>query len=324
MRSLLERPDARLQFAGHETFPCRYGWLKKSFDAIALAPNDGARHAAFSPDYAIAEFGVGKNMVASMRHWALAFGILEANGVRGKLLDIVPTEFGRLIFLGGDPYLERSASLWALHWKLASNPGRATTWYFAFNEFNESIFTKDTLASRLMARIDNLRDSGKLSGSRIAHRTVERDVECLVRTYLPKSSSRAAAEDSLECPFAELGLLAAMPGVGAVQFRRGPKPTLPDDVFVYALADFWRNQFDTRGSLALETVTHEPGSPGRVFLLDEDSVAERLEGIERISGGAFSWDESSGLRQVTARHPVRFIESTEFLARVYRNQEMAI
>jgi len=26
-------------FSGHETFPCRYGWLKKGFDAVVENPN---------------------------------------------------------------------------------------------------------------------------------------------------------------------------------------------------------------------------------------------------------------------------------------------
>lgn len=323
MKSLLDRPDANLQFAGHETFPCRYGWLKKSFDAICLAEDEEARRIAFVPDHAIAEFGVGKNMVASMRHWALAFGILETSGGRGKAGDMCVTSFGRTIFEEGDPYLERPGSLWALHWRLVSGPGRATAWYYAFNEFNDSIFTKDSLASKLMTRIDDLRDSGRLAGGRVARRTVERDVECLIRTYLPKAGARAKAEDSLECPFAELGLLASLPGVGAVQFRRGPKPTLPDEVFIYALIEFWREHLPSRGSLTIETVTHEPGSPGRAFLLDEDSVVERLERIETLGPNLLSWDESSGLRQVTARRPVHKIDTQKLLAKVFTPAEMA-
>ena len=45
-------------------------------------------------------------------------------------------------------------------------------------------------------------------------------------------------------------------------------------------------------------MTHEPGSPGRVFLLDEESVAERLAAMPDLTSGAIHWDESTGLRQV--------------------------
>ena len=305
-----------MQFAGHETFPCRYGWLKKSFDAIDLAQSNEDRRRVFSTDPAIAVFGVGKNMVSSMRHWALACGVLDASGGKHKLGDLAPSSFGRIV-LSGDPYLERPASLWALHWQLVSNPGRATTWYYAFNEFNEAIFGREALAAKLLSRLDDLRETGRLTGGRISRATVERDVECLIRTYVPRTGARAGAEDSLECPFAELGLMATLAGVGAVQFRRGPKPSMPDEVFAFALCDFWRDQYGTRGSLTVETVTYEPGSPGRAFVLDEDSVVERLERIEHVTGGALAWDESTGLRQVTARRPIAAMDPESLLGALY-------
>src|SRR3546814_5591432 len=60
MRSLLDRDDIKLQVAGHETFPCRYGWLKKSYDAVCeeLAVEDEQQKHAFSPNVGIGKFGV--------------------------------------------------------------------------------------------------------------------------------------------------------------------------------------------------------------------------------------------------------------------------
>lgn len=303
MRSLLDAADVKLQVSGHETFPCRYGWLKKSFDAVEIAGSIAAGEQAnvFSPDHAISDFGVGKNMVASMRHWSLACGVLEPVGSKKARMDVLaPTELGSALFGGLDPYLEQPASLWLLHWRLVAAPGRATTWYYAFNEFNDAVFTKDTLSARLFARLDELRESGRLATGRIAKATIDRDAECLVRTYVVRSSKRGVTEDGLECPFAELSLLSSLAG-GALQFRRGPKPSLPDPVFAAALIEFWRDRFPTRGSLSIETVTHEPGSPGRAFVLDDESVAERLERIADVTDGAIQWDEGAGMRQVSVR-----------------------
>lgn len=243
-------------------------------------------------------------MVASMRHWSLACGILEGNGVGGRIGLLEPTDLGRLIFEVADPYLEQPDSLWLLHWRLASAPGRSTAWYYAFNEFNEPVFNRDTLAARLGARVEELRAGGRLADSRIARSTIARDVDCLIRTYVSRPA-RGGAEDDLECPLAELGLIMSIVGGGALHFRRGPKPTLGDAVFAYALAEFWERTLATRGSLAVETIVHEPGSPGRVFLLDEEAVVERLERIATPTSGALDWDESAGLRQVVARAPIR-------------------
>lgn len=296
MRSLMEDGAFRLQFAGHETFPCRYGWLKKSYDAVALRNGENV----FSPETAIADFGVGKNMAVSMKHWAQALGIIEiAGGDRSKAVSFLPTPLGDLIFRDHDPYLEDIGSLWLLHWRLSSSPGRATAWYFAFNEFNEPFFTKEILIARLSARLDDLRHSGRLAAARITAATLSRDADCLIRTYLPKGAGKT--DDGLECPFVELGLMAALPGGGALQFRRGPKPSLPDEVFAYALIEFWQSRYERRGSLSVETVTYEPGSPGRVFLLDEESVAERLERIDKLTHDKLAWDEGAGIRQVTTK-----------------------
>lgn len=318
MRSLLDRPEFKLQFAGHETFPCKYGWLKKSYDAILQEARRRVDNPSnvFNANEAIAEFGVGKNMVTSMRHWSLACGTLEVSSRKGKQEALSATALGEMIFGGGDPYLERAASLWLLHWRLASLPGRATTWYFAFNEFNDATFTREMLALRLAARVNELREAGRLGDNRIAQATVARDAECFVRTYVTRTSAKGLPEDGLESPFAELGLIASLAG-GAQQFRRGPKPSLPDEVFALALIEFWQTQFKTRGTLSVETIAHEPGSPGRVFLLDEESLAERLERIADSTAGVLTWDEGAGLRQVTARGDVAAVRALDLAAPLY-------
>lgn len=91
-------------FSGHETFPFRYPWLKKGFDA---AGEDGN---VFLRDDAITTLGVGKNMVRSIRHWCLTAGILAKARDRGTALQ--PTDLGTLLLAddGLDPYLEDPAT----------------------------------------------------------------------------------------------------------------------------------------------------------------------------------------------------------------------
>lgn len=310
LKSLLDVKDYRLQFAGHETFTLRYGWLKKVFDAINTVQNvfdsiSMNNHISgydpsivFNAKNSISYFGVGKNMVQSMRHWSLACKIINEDNYSASNL-------GKAIFSPrGDPYLEHPGSLWLLHWNLASLPGRATTWHWAFNELNEPTFDRELLLSRLMARIELLRESGRMKESRVTEATARRDVECFVRTYLVKSStSKGLHEENLESPLSELSLIQPVGVGGGFQFRRGPKPTLPDEVFLYGLLEFWNELYKTRREFSVESITHEPGSPGRVFLLDEDSVAERLASMSDLTHGALRWDESTGLRQIYADDP---------------------
>jgi hypothetical protein len=298
LASLLDNQDYKLQFAGHETFTIRYGWLKKAVDAVLSAESEGKTDSSsiFTSEQSIADFGVGKNMVQSIRHWAIAAGML---GHRVGGTDLEVTNLGRIIFgENGDPYLEHPASLWLIHWNLASTPARTTTWYWAFNELNEPSFDRDLLLRRLWQRIGLLRESGRLKESRLSETTVRRDVECFVRTYLAKSATKGLHEENLESPLSELLLIQPMGVGGGFQFRRGPKPTLPDEVFLYGLVEFWRNLHADRREFSVESLSHDPGSPGHVFLLDEESVAERLPNMDDLTKGAIHWDESTGLRQV--------------------------
>ena len=102
--------------------------------------------------------GVGKNMVRSIRHWCLAAGLLEEEktllATRGA--GLVPTDLGKKIFSddGWDPYLEDPATLWLLHWQIASNLRRATTWHWAFSLVYEPEFTKDSLLSALLSWVE--------------------------------------------------------------------------------------------------------------------------------------------------------------------------
>lgn len=303
-RSLLDSPDYRLQFAGHETFPLRYGWLKKAYDEVSRAcmGDESLGSAVFNDDMAIARFGVGKNMVLSIRHWCLAVDVLTATDISGeRTARITPGPIGALLFgSAGDPYLEHPGSIWLLHWMLARRPGRAAAWHWAFNEFHEPSFDRDLMTRRLRRRCEDLKEIGRLPRERpIAEVTIRRDVECLVRTYFAAvATGRKAPEDSIESPLAELGLIQRA-GVGdTFQFRRGPKPTLPDEVFLFALLDFWQALHPSRRSFSVDFLTFERGAPGQAFLMDEDSIAERLMRLESVTDGALRWDESAGMRQI--------------------------
>ncbi|QQQ22478.1 DUF4007 family protein [Klebsiella grimontii] len=104
-----------LHFSGHETFPLRNMWLKRVCDQ---ADQDGRiAKSVFTDEEAIVRFGVGKNMVSSMKHWALATGmILDENSSKYYRL----SSLAKKIFAvdGLDPFSENIATTWLLHWQL--------------------------------------------------------------------------------------------------------------------------------------------------------------------------------------------------------------
>ena len=81
-------------------------------------------------------------------------------------------------------------------------------------------------------------------------------------------------------------------------FVRGPKPTLKPEVFFYALLDFWKIRHADTTTLSFESLLHEPHSPGRVFLLDENEIIKLLIQLEDLSNGTCRWSETAGLKQL--------------------------
>lgn len=248
------------------------------------------------------ELGVGKNMVSSMRYWALATGICEPDSSIG----VKVSEFGRWLVedfgdrrRGGlDPYLEYPATIWALHWRLAgpvafqNESQRSVTGFWAFNHFTGSTFTRESMVSDLEALV---RDQQWKVKSRD---TLKRDVDCFIRSYVSSRNARGdMIEDSLECPLSELGLIRPAPGGRAYEYSTGEKSSLPDSVFAFAVAEFV-DSCKGGAATSLDSLTYDIGSPGRVFRLGENAVSERLSRIEDTSLGLFAWIDTAGVRQI--------------------------
>jgi hypothetical protein len=274
-------------FSGHETFTLRQMWLKKVFDQKTAA--NRIKKSVFTDDESIARFGVGKNMVASMRHWALATNLIS----EGRSDDYELSLTAQKIFSndGFDPYSENPTTAWFVHWQLAGLGNRSTTWFWLFNKVTAPNFTKTDLEKPLADFAAKFNGKRGISGS-----TLTRDIDTCIRSYAPRSGA-GSPEDFAEPMLGELGLISEDPKA-TFAFRRGPKPTLSDGMFIYALIDYWEALDSAANSMAFESIVYGEGSPGRVFKLDEESVAERLFSLEDFTGGVFSWTDTSGLRQV--------------------------
>ena len=278
----------KLTFSGHETFPFRYTWLKKAVDAV----NDDS--SIFTQESALSTLGVGKNMVNSIRHWGKLTEMIEAKNEKNVQEGFDVTEFARKLLSdeGYDPYLEDPATLWLLHWKLCTNLVSAPTWYFAFNCLAQIEFTKEQLIHEVFTFAQENKSSATVN-------SIERDVNCFIRTYVAsRKAKQSVFEDSLACPLIELALIEELGQHGLYVFSRGQQQDLPDEIFTYALIDYWDKSHPDKGVISFEDIAYGLGSPGLVFKINEDSLAYRLDGLERSTKGELRYDETSMLRQV--------------------------
>lgn len=276
----------RPMFSGHETFPMRYGWLKKSFDSLLKAEEKGLNAKdVFSADDATAEFGVGKNMVSSMRHWCNVTGILEENSL---------TDFAKEIFAddGFDPFLENPMTLWILHYALVTNP-QLVTYYWYFNINNSVNLDRKTLQNEIEAYC--LKEGLTMPSST----TLKRDVECIVRLYMYRAGSNN--DDAVESPLTELSLIVPIHKQGFFAGNRGAKQLLPGIIFWAAVFQFWKCCYETQNTLSLNALSYNPLSPGRVFLLDENSIVDLIYKTSHIFEGKIEWSETAGMRQLSIK-----------------------
>ena len=279
------------QFSGHETFPLRQLWLRKAYDAVTEV-QDYAPRSVFAGEDAIVRFGVGKNMAMAIRFWATSCNVIEEQ--KGGY---AASELGRFLFSaegGHDPHCEYSATTWLMHWQIASTPEKTTTWWYLFNHVVQQVFDRDYLVKSLSTFITEYK-------LRISLATLKRDVECCIRSYVPRLGGDSPEEMS-EPLLGELGLI-QQNAKGTFEFRRGAKKSLPDGVFAYALLDYWSTMPHAGSVMDFDRVAHDFGSPGRVFKLAENAVADRLIALETLSKGNLQWVEQAGIRQVTRKGP---------------------
>ena len=290
-------------FSGHQTFPFRYTWLKKGADAVTK------KQTIFSSENAPVTLGVGKNMVASIRHWCSVAGLIRTDPhERGQF---VVTPLGEAIFNdnnGFDPYLDDPATLWLIHWKIATNINQATSWYWAFNIFRENQFTPNTFKKQL----SEWTQRQKAFMRPASESTLQRDIHCFIRTYCQSGHTTTVVEESFDCPLVELNLITELPENNGYEFQRGEKETLPTQVFAATLIAFWSARFSDRDALPFSEVMYAPLSPGRIFRLDEDTITTYLETLNEVTKGAFQYDETAGLKQIYQHRdldPMELLES---------------
>ncbi|MGD8457145.1 MAG: DUF4007 family protein [Anaerolineales bacterium] len=274
--------EKKYSFSGHETFPFRYTWLSKGVLKVQEYPN------LFVRDDAMIILGVGKNMVRSIRHWCETLGLIFSPK-RGKF---EPTLLGLNIFgeNGWDPYLENPATLWLLHWLLGSRWEKNSTWFLAFTRWGAPYFTKEQLVNWIWNQVQDNK------GVRATRNSIKRDVDVFIRTYTPsRVSNKKLLEDSFDCPLVELGLISEL-DKNLFGFFIGPKLSLPHEIFVFALLEYYELNSPDQNALSFESLLLGPGSPGRVFLLNENSLFSRLENLP--SWSSLQYDDTAGMRVV--------------------------
>jgi hypothetical protein len=300
------------RFSGHETFVCRYAWIPKVVQEL------NRKSSLFKDeDDAMVRLGIGKNMVRSAKFWAECAMVIEENSSgRGW----AATNFGRMIFGhdGYDEFFQRIETLWLLHWKLATNCKRPLFhWEQMLNHWQRAEFSESEVLPFL---IRGLRADETMK----SERTFADGFRGFVNSYLPTRGRKGEiAEDNLDCPLVELGLLKkvserlkdAHTREPVYSFVIGPKQGITSALFAYCVWDYWRNSpYKDQPSLGFRFVSSAEGSPGQIFKLPEMVVRSLLDGLDSATDGAFAFVESSSMQQIERK---RDLSEEDFLKFIY-------
>jgi hypothetical protein len=291
-------------FGRHETFPLRFGWLTKGFQAL--------EHNAtiFNDENATVHLGVGKNMVNAIHYWLQAAGL-----IRLKEKSWQPTILGSALFSqkGWDPYLEDEATIWLIHWLFASNPQMATAIFWFFNSFHKPQFTEAEVFTALKSFVKTQVKQPK------ADNTLKIEVNMILRMYTPKAHHKGIpSEDALDSPLSMLGLIQS---VFQKNYLCKPEDRLdlPSDILGFAISQLFKHN-PRQSGLPIHTLLQSDGyqaAPGAVFRLTENNLLTHIEQLLADYPQYYALRETAGLHQLYRMKPLEEIEPMYFLEQHY-------
>ena len=266
-----EKIKIRLQ--GHEKFPLRDGWLNKGLIIVDEEPK------IFNSKEAPETFGIGNNMVKSIRYWLTAFDLIVSKASKGTEL----TETAQLI-KKYDLYFEDVFTLWVLHSNIANNNSEATSWYMYFNRSSLADYSKEELFASL-----NLELQKYVNDQKYSEQSLKNDIDVLLNMY-GKENAKSDPEEKNTSPFSALGLVK--------QTDEGYSRTQPDLrllnewVVLYQLA----TAMEGKDTISIDQAITGEKSLGAVLQLNNVSCNYYLDRLDDL--GYIRVDRTAGLDMI--------------------------
>lgn len=284
-----------MKFRAHDTFFIRKGWLNKGLRNV----NADAGVFMGSKGNPMDVLGIGANMVKALRYWLQAVKLTSEPAAGRKEQSF--TEFGKVIF-DNDPYIEEMGTLWLLHYQLASNKDDATAWYYFFNEFKATEFTKEDFVKQLSNYI-------RINGEEVSERSLEDDYTCIINTYVSRMKSnpeKVQPESNIDCPFGELGLIDIANKKDKLYKKSTPKKDLIHPLVVLSVI---LDQANGKEEIKISSIQNDPCNAGKIFNLDIITLTALLYKIELM--GYIKVIRTAGLDVIRITKDISFIECIE-------------
>ena len=279
---------ARPIFSGHESFACKSHWLKRGYDFVRGENN-------FNDDDAVVRLGVGKNMVASIKFWLKAIGLLKDAGLVALANHLFDDDNGK------DPYLEDIGTLWLLHFLLIQTD-YATIYKTTFVDYHRlrNIVEK----SKLQNYIKHICFDETGYKNLYNDNTVKRDIGVMLHNYCAKNDGNVNVEDSNSL-FAPLNLICETEK-NTYRFNYDTRSYVPSLIFLYALLV----KFEGRNSISFEDIAEL----ALIFCLTNNDLLDIINHLCDLYPTEIVFSDVAGIKELQFRAT---LNSMDVLDRYY-------
>lgn len=273
---------ARPIFSGHESFACKSHWLKRGYDFVRGENN-------FNDDDAVVRLGVGKNMVASIKFWLKAIGLLKDAGLVALANHLFDDDNGK------DPYLEDIGTLWLLHFLLIQTD-YATIYKTTFVDYHRqrNIIEK----SKLQNYIKHICFDEIGYKNLYNENTVKRDIGVMLHNYCAKNGGNVNIEDSNSL-FAPLNLICETEK-NTYRFNYDTRSDVPNLIFLYALLV----KFEGRNSISFEDITEL----ALIFCLTNNDLLDIISYLCDLYPSEIVFSDVAGIKELQFRATLNSID----------------
>lgn len=263
----------KIRLQGHEKFVLREGWLNKGI--VQVKNNPTVFLGKEGPDV----FGIGNNMVKSLRYWLKAFGLIIEKGASGVQL----SECGQLI-QKYDAYFEDLFTLWVLHSNIVRNVEGATTWHLFFNCCDIEDMEKEQIAQILIRELNKYTNNASFS-----EKSLRNDLDVILSMY-GKVKEMVDPEDKNISPFAQLDLIKNVEGIFSKS--QPDRRKVSEWNVLYELAQ----HLSEKEFVSIDEISEGVGSISAIYQIGSVAINEYLDKLDAM--GFIRVDRTAGLDMI--------------------------
>lgn len=287
----MAKNKVKLKLQGHEKFALREGWINKGLMIIPKNPDVFLQQDA--PDV----FGIGNNMVKSLRYWMRALGLTIEGGTSGVKL----SQMGALV-AKYDPYIENPFTLWLMHSYIAKNKGDATSWYMYFNYCDANDLEKHQIYTILLRKITQYAGEQKFS-----EKSLNSDIDVLLNMY-SKNKIKSDPEDKNISPFSQLAMIKNTDG--KYTKNHPDRKIFSEFVVLYEL----ENMLDGREGLSIDEAVNGENGLAKIYNLTSVMANEYFDRLD--AAGYIRVVRTAGLDMI---YPVKMSGALKVAEEYYKN-----